>query len=90
MRKFLMAVIFVLAMFSASYGAETADSEIYVRKEVFSAHMDSINSKFDIMMAEMKQIREDMKQMREETREEISGIKEEMKQMREETKETVQ
>jgi len=78
MRKFLMAVIFVLAMFSASYGAETADSEIYVRKEVFNAHMDSINSKFDIMMGEMKQIREDMKQMREETKAEINAIREEM------------
>ncbi len=86
MKKFMMMIMFVLVMFGVSYGAETADSEIYVRKEVFNAHMDSINSKFDIMMGEMKQIREEMKQMREEMREEIMGIKEDMKQMREETK----
>lgn len=86
MKKFMMMIMFVLVICGASYGAETADSEIYVRKEVFNAHMDSINSKFDIMMGEMKQIREEMKQMREEMREEIKGIKEDMKQMREETK----
>ncbi len=93
MKRFMMTVMFVLVTFGVSYGAETADSEIYVRKEVFNAHMDSINSKFDIMMGEMKQIREDMKQiredmkqMREEMREEIKGIKEDMKQMRGEMK----
>ena len=86
MKRFMMTVMFVLVTFGVSYGAETADSEIYVRKEVFNAHMDSINSKFDIMMGEMKLIREEMKQMREEMREEIRGIKEDMKQMREETK----
>lgn len=86
MKKFMMMIMFVLVICGASYGAETADSEIYVRKEVFNAHMDSINSKFDIMMGEMKQIREEMKQMREEMREEIKSIKEDMKQMREETK----
>lgn len=86
MKKFMTMIIFVLVMFGASYGAETGDSEIYVRKEVFNAYMDSINSKFDIMMGEMKLIREEMKQMREEMREEIKGIKEELKAQREEIK----
>ena len=79
MKKFMMMIMFALIICGVSYGAETADSEIYVRKEVFNAYMDSINSKFDAIMREMKQ-------MREEMREEIKGIKEDMKQMREETK----
>ena len=68
MKKFAAMIMLLLLMVTGSYGAETADSEIYVRKEVFNAHMDSINSKFDIMMEGMKQMRE-----------EIKGIKEELK-----------
>ena len=79
MKKFMMMIMFVLVICGASYGAETADPEIYVRKEVFNAYMDSINSKFDAIMREMKQ-------MREEMREEIKGIKEELKSQREEIK----
>ena len=79
MKRFMMMIMFVFAMFSVSYGAETAASEIYVRKEVFNAHMESINSKFDNIMREMKQ-------MREETKSEIKSIKEELKAQREEIK----
>ena len=79
MRRFMITVVLLIAMCAVSYGAETADSEIYVRKEVFNAHMDSINSKFDTLMREMKQIREDMRHMREETKGEIKEIREELK-----------
>ena len=97
MKKFMVMLMILAVMCASSYGAETADTEIYVRKEVFNAYMDSINSKFDAIMREMKQmreetkaeinsLREDMKQMREETKAEINGLREDMKQMREETK----
>ena len=79
MKKFMVMLMILAVMCASSYGAETADTEIYVRKEVFNAYMDSINSKFDAIMREMKQ-------MREEMREEINGIKEELKAQREEIK----
>ncbi len=79
MKRFMITVMILLVMCAVSYGAETADSEVYVRKEVFNAYMDSINSKFDTIMREMKQ-------MREETREEIRGIKDELKVHSEEIK----
>ena len=79
MRRFMITVVLLIVMCAVSYGAETADSEVYVRKEVFNAYMDSINSKFDTIMREMKQ-------MREEMREEIKEIKEELKSQREEIK----
>ena len=79
MKKVIAMLMLLSVMCCASYGAETADSEIYVRKEVFNAYMDSINSKFDTIMREMKQ-------MREETREEIRGIKDELKVHSEEIK----
>ena len=79
MKKVIAMLMLLSVMCCASYGAEAADSEIYVRKEVFNAYMDSINSKFDTIMREMKQ-------MREETREEIRGIKDELKVHSEEIK----
>ena len=79
MKKVMAMLMLLSVMCCAGYGAETADSEIYVRKEVFNAYMDSINSKFDTIMREMKQ-------MREETREEIRGIKDELKVHSEEIK----
>ena len=79
MKKVMAMLMLLSVMCCAGYGAETADSEIYVRKEVFNAYMDNINSKFDAIMGEMKQ-------MREETREEIRGIKDELKVQREEIK----
>ncbi|MBQ3585134.1 MAG: hypothetical protein II964_00335 [Synergistaceae bacterium] len=86
MKRFMITVMILLVICAVSYGAETADSEIYVRKEVFNAHIDSLNSKMDSILREMKQMRDEMKQMREETREEIKEIKEELKSQREEIK----
>ena len=77
MKKFAAMMMLLLLMVTGSYGAETADSEIYVRKEVFNAHMDNINSKFDAIMREMKQMHAEMNQMREEIkslRQDISNI----------------
>lgn len=97
MKKFMMTLMLVLFLCTVSYGAETANSDIYVRKEIFDARMDSINSKIDIILGEMKQIREDMRQIREEVkqiREDMRGeitqlreeVRSEIKQIREETR----
>ena len=66
MKKVIAMLMLLSVMCCAGYGAETADSEIYVRKEVFNAYMDSINSKFDAIMGEIKVQREEIKSLRQD------------------------
>ena len=66
MKKVMAMLMLLSVMCCAGYGAETADSEIYVRKDVFNAYMESINSKFDVIMGEIKVQREEIKSLRQD------------------------
>ena len=53
----------VLVFGTASYGAVSED--MYVRKDVYEAHQQSINSKLDMLLEQMRVQREEMKEFRE-------------------------
>ena len=52
MRRVIAVIVLSLLTGTASYGAVSED--VYVRKDVFEVYMQNINSKFDIIMEELK------------------------------------
>ena len=66
MRKILLtALIFLMSVLSfRAYGAEP-ESE-YVRKDVFEAYMQTINTKFDRILSELSSLKSELKAQREE------------------------
>lgn len=76
MKRFVAVMAFLSVMCAGCYGAEQADSEVYVRKEVFNAYIDSVNTKMDRILEELRSLREELKATRNElkaTREELKG-----------------
>ena len=87
MKKICVLTLIQLAFATACYGAVSED--VYVRKDVFEANMQGINTKLDILLeqmkefkAEMKEQREEMKTLREEHKAQIKELQDEMKAMR--------
>ena len=58
MKKIITLVVVLLMVSSKSFGAVSDD--VYVRKDVFDVHMQSINAKLDMMLEEMKAQRKDI------------------------------
>ena len=58
MKKIITLVVVLLMVSSESFGAVSDD--VYVRKDVFDVHMQSINAKLDMMLEEMKAQRKDI------------------------------
>ncbi len=58
-----------------SFGAESE----YVRKDVFEAYMQSINTKFDRVLSEISGMKTEMANLRSELKAEIADIKTELK-----------
>ena len=73
----VLLLLHVLVFGTASYGAVSED--MYVRKDVYEAHQQSINSKLDMLL-------EQMRVQREEQKEQINELRGEMKEFREELK----
>lgn len=74
MKKFILTLIITL-IFTASAWAASSD-DVYVRKDVFDVHLQNINSKLEIILAEMQSFkaelqaqRNDMKSMRNDINE---------------------
>ncbi|MBQ3764098.1 MAG: hypothetical protein II869_03915 [Synergistaceae bacterium] len=62
MKKIIILIILLLMMSSESFGAVSDD--VYVRKDVFDVHMQSINAKLDMMLEEMKAQRQDINDLK--------------------------
>ena len=62
MKKIIILTILSLMMSSESFGAVSDD--VYVRKDVFDVHMQSINAKLDMMLEEMKAQRQDINDLK--------------------------
>ena len=75
MKKFITTLLFILAISSTSLGAVSDDMSLYVRKDVYEAHQQSINSKLDMIL-------EQQKAFREEVRGEMKDFREELKTQR--------
>lgn len=79
MKRFVAVMAFLLVMCAGCYGAEQADSEVYVRKEVFNAYIDSVNTKMDRILEELRSLREELKATREELKGDINAVRQELK-----------
>ena len=79
MKRFVAVMAFLCVMCVGCYGAEQAEPEVYVRKEVFSAYLESVNTKMDRILEELKAQKEEIKAVREETKTEIGALREETK-----------
>ena len=66
MKRFAAVMVFLLVMCAGCYGAEQAESEVYVRKEVFSAYLESVNTKMDRILEELRAVKEELKAQGEE------------------------
>ena len=75
MKKIIIALLTVLTISSTTFGATSDDMSIYVRKDVYEAHQQSINSKLDMIL-------EQQKAFREEVRSEMKDFREELKTQR--------
>ena len=70
MRRVIAVIVLILLTGTASYGAVSDD--VYVRKDVFEVYMQNINSKFDIIMEELKAQRKDINDLTKA----VSGLSE--------------
>ena len=69
MKKIIIALLTVLTISSTTFGATSDDINIYVRKDVYEAHQQSINSKLDMILEQMKDFREELKAQRKDINE---------------------
>ena len=82
MKKICVLVLVQLLLGTACYGAVSED--IYVRKDVFEANMQGINTKLDILLEQMKEFKAEMKAQREEHNIQMKELRNEMKEFKEE------
>ena len=72
MRKIITVVLLLLIISSESFGAVSDD--VYVRKDVFDVHMQSINAKLDMTLEQIKELREEMKAQRQDINELMKAV----------------
>ena len=80
MKKITTTILAVLLMSGVSYGAVSDD--IYVRKDVYEAQMQGMNTKLDMILEQMKDLKGEMKEMREEMKAHVKESQEEHKAIR--------
>ena len=77
MKKKCILLLLQLLMFgTASYGAVSEDMSVYVRKDVYDANMQGMNTKLDTILEQMKLQREDIKDVREELKAQRKDVNE--------------
>ena len=64
MKKITTMLLVLLLISGVSYGAVSDD--VYVRRDVYEAHMQGMNAKLDMILEQQKELREEMKESREE------------------------
>ena len=84
MKKITMAMLAVLLMSGVSYGAVSDD--VYVRKDVYEVQMQGMNAKLDMILEQMKDLKNEMNGIREEMKVQVKELKDEMSGIREEMK----
>ena len=72
MKKIITLTILLLMVSSKSFGAVSDD--VYVRKDVFDVHMQSINAKLDMTLEQIKELREEMKAQRQDINELMKAV----------------
>ena len=72
MKRIFLSFLFVLIFGSLVFGATSEDMSMYVRKDVFEVYIQSINTKFDMILEEIKAQRKDVNDLSNA----ISGLSE--------------
>ena len=72
MRRLIAVIALLLLTGTAAFGAVSEDMSMYVRKDVLEVYMQNINSKFDIIMEELKAQRKDINDLTKA----VSGLSE--------------
>ena len=62
MKKVVMLLILLLVLVTESYGAVSDD--VYVRKDVYDANMQTMNTKLDMILEQLREVREEQKAQR--------------------------
>ena len=84
MKKIAITLMMLLLVNGVSDGAVSDD--VYVRKDVYEANMQGMNTKLDMILELIKEQREEMKAQREEHKAQMKELKDEMNGLREEVK----
>ena len=84
MKRLMMTLMLMLLMSGIACGAVSDD--VYVRKDVYEANMQGMNTKLDMILELIKEQREEMKAQREEHKAQMKELKDEMNGIREDVK----
>ena len=76
MHKIITMCLLLLTMSSMCYGAVSEDMSVYVRKDVYEAHQQSMNTKLDMILEQMREFKEEQKAQREELKAQHKDINE--------------
>ena len=80
MKKIAITLMMLLLVNGVSDGAVSDD--VYVRKDVYEANMQGMNAKLDMILEQVKELKGEMKEMREETKTHVKESQEEHKAIR--------
>ena len=69
MKKIIIIVLLLLMMSSVCNGAVSEDMSVYVRKDVYEAHQQSMNTKLDMILEQMREFKEEQKAQRRDINE---------------------
>ena len=69
MRKVCVALVILMLTSTVCYGAASEDMSVYVRKDVFEAHMRRIDDKLDMILEAQKEMQEELKSQRRDLNE---------------------
>ncbi|MBR6901762.1 MAG: hypothetical protein IKN30_06850, partial [Synergistaceae bacterium] len=84
MKQILAAVLSVILLSSASYGAASDDMSVYVRQDVFDAKMEALFSRLDAKIGELRnELKSEIGELRTELKSEIGGLKGDIKALSE-------
>ena len=84
MKQILAAVLSVILLSSASYGAASEDMSVYVRQDVFDAKMEALFSRLDAKIGELRnELKSEIGELRTELKSEIGGLKGDIKALSE-------
>ena len=71
-KKIISMLLLLMITSSACYGAVSDD--VYLRKDVFDAKMESMNAKLDMLLEQMKNLQEEQKAMRKDLSELTTAV----------------
>ena len=66
MKKILIAIFITITTATSALGAVSEDMSVYVRKDVYEAHQQSINSKLDMILEQMREFKDELKEQKKD------------------------